>query len=138
MQSSQEGARGSLTLESWFKFAQVFWEFTDGYSGLTDFSSLEERKEDILLVELSQELISKHFEDPEIILQHEKMIHEEVAKVLDQHQGFDQTNINDIKHKIDDALNPRQREVESRIYDEFRKFTDDKGINPRLKKRRFE
>ena len=35
------------------------------------------------------------------------MINEEVARVLDQHQGFDQTNINVIKHKIDDALNPR-------------------------------
>ena len=39
--------------------------------------------------------------------QHKTMIFEEVARVLVQHQGFDETNINVIKHKIDNALNPR-------------------------------
>jgi hypothetical protein len=31
----------SYTLESWFKFAEKFWEFTDGYSGLTEYSTLK-------------------------------------------------------------------------------------------------
>ena len=39
--------------------------------------------------------------------QHKTMIFEEVARVLDQHQGLDETSINVIKHKIDDALNTR-------------------------------
>ena len=54
---SHDGDIASHTLESWFKFAQAFWEFTDGYTGLTDYSTLEERKEDILLVEFSNKLI---------------------------------------------------------------------------------
>jgi hypothetical protein len=67
MQSTDEGHIASYTLESWFKFAQAFWEFTDGYSGLTEYSTLEERKEDILLVEFTKKLISKHFEDASMI-----------------------------------------------------------------------
>ena len=62
MQSTNDIA--FFTLESWFKFAQGFWEFTDGYSGLTDYSTLEERKEDITLGEFIKQLISDHFEDP--------------------------------------------------------------------------
>ena len=64
MKSSYEGDKGSLTLNSWFKFALEFWEFTDGYSRINEYRTLEERKEDILVVEFSKKLISSHFEDP--------------------------------------------------------------------------
>ena len=36
--------------------------------------------------------------------EHKTIILEEVARVVDQHSGLDQTNINVIKHLIDDAL----------------------------------
>lgn len=54
----------SYTLESWFQFAQRFWEFTDGYVGLTFYSTLKERKKDILLLEFTKKLIAENFEDP--------------------------------------------------------------------------
>jgi hypothetical protein len=50
-----------------------------------------------------------------MVTKYEKMIHEEVTKVLDQLGGFDQTNINVIKTKIDNVLHPRIQEVEMRI-----------------------
>ena len=82
---SHDGDIASHTLESWFKFAQAFWEFTDGYTGLTDYSTLEERKEDILLVEFSNKLIYNHFEEPESVQKHEKKVKEEATRVIDQH-----------------------------------------------------
>ena len=54
----------SYTLETWFQFAHKFWEFTDGYSGLTDYSTVEERKKDILLIDFIKKLIAENFEDP--------------------------------------------------------------------------
>jgi hypothetical protein len=64
MQCSTKEDTASYTLESWFQFAQKFWEFTDGYVGLTEYSTLEERKEDILLFEFTKKLIAENFEDP--------------------------------------------------------------------------
>jgi hypothetical protein len=69
---------------------------------------------------------------------HEKMINEGVTKVLEQHGGFDQTNINVIKTKIDNVLHPRIQEVDMKIKDEFSKFIDEKGIRPQIKKKRVE
>jgi hypothetical protein len=115
MQSSSKDDIASYTLESWFQFAQKFWEFTDGYVGLTEYSTLEERKEDILLFEFTKKLIADNFEDPQMVKKHEEMINEGVTKVLDQHGGFDQTNINVIKTKIDNVLHPRIQEVDMRI-----------------------
>jgi hypothetical protein len=63
----EDGNLASHTIESWFKFAQQWWEFTDGYSGLTEYSTLEERKEDILLVEFSKKLIINQFENHEMV-----------------------------------------------------------------------
>jgi hypothetical protein len=54
MQYSSKEDTASYTLESWFEFAQKFWEFTDGYVGLTEYSTLEERNEDILLFEFTK------------------------------------------------------------------------------------
>jgi hypothetical protein len=64
MQSSTIENTASFTLETWFLFAQKFWEFTDGYVGLTEYSTLEERKEDILLFEFTKKLIKDNFENP--------------------------------------------------------------------------
>jgi hypothetical protein len=64
MQYSSKEDTASYTLESWFQFAQKFWEFTDGYVGLTEYSNLEERNEDILLFEFTKKLIAENFEDP--------------------------------------------------------------------------
>jgi hypothetical protein len=64
MQSCTYEDTASYSLESWFQFAQKFWQFTDGYSGLTDYSNFEERKNDILLYEFTKKLISENFEDP--------------------------------------------------------------------------
>jgi hypothetical protein len=89
MQFSNKQEIASYTLETWFKFAQSFWEFTDGYVGLTEYSTLEERNEDILLFEFTKKLIADNFEDPLMVAKHEKMINEGVTKVLDQHGGFD-------------------------------------------------
>jgi hypothetical protein len=75
MQFCSKDDTASYTLESWFQFAQKFWEFTDGYAGLTEYSTLEERNEDILLFEFTKKLISENFEDPLMIAKHEKMIH---------------------------------------------------------------
>ena len=47
----------SYTLESWFQFARKFWEFTNVYSDLNNYSTVEERKEDILLFEFTKKLI---------------------------------------------------------------------------------
>jgi hypothetical protein len=38
--------------------------------------------------------------------------------------------------KIDNVLLPRNQEVEMRIQDQFRKFIDEKGIRPQVKRRR--
>ena len=62
LESSQEDT-ASYTLQSWFQFAQKFWEFTDGYVGLTEYTTLEERNEDILLFEFIKKLINENFED---------------------------------------------------------------------------
>jgi hypothetical protein len=83
MQCSVKGEIASYTLESWFKFAQEFWKFTDSYVGLTEYSTLEERKEDILLFEFTKKLIADNFEDPQKILKHERMIQDGVNKVLE-------------------------------------------------------
>jgi hypothetical protein len=64
MQNSTKEDTASYTLESWFQFAQKFWEFTDGYVGLTEYSNLEERNEDILLFEFTKKSIADNFEDP--------------------------------------------------------------------------
>ena len=138
MQYSTKEDTASYTLESWFQFAQKFWEFTDGYVGLIEYRNLEERKEDILLFEFTKKLIAENFEDPLMVAKHEKMINDGVTYVLNQHQGFDQTNISVIKSKIDNVLKPRNQEVETRIMDVFRKFIDEKGIRPQIKKRRVE
>ena len=71
------------TLESWFKYAQTFWEFTDGYSVLIDYTTLEEKKEDITLGEFSKKLISKYCEDEKINEMNVVMIEKEVNAVLD-------------------------------------------------------
>ena len=42
-----------------------------------------------------------------MVANYEKIINDEVDKVLKQHGGFDQTNINVIKSKIDDVIYPR-------------------------------
>ena len=54
----------SYTLESKFKFALGFWEFTDGYSGLTDYNTFEERKEDISLHEYINLSFKDNFDQP--------------------------------------------------------------------------
>jgi hypothetical protein len=82
MQCSVKGEIASYTLESWFRYAQSFWDFTDNYVGLTDYSTLEERKEDIVLLEFIKKLIADNFEDPNKIKMHEKMIQEGVDRVL--------------------------------------------------------
>jgi hypothetical protein len=64
MQSCTNEDTASYSLESWLKFAHNFWEFTDGYVGLTHYSTVEERKNDILLFEFIKKLISENFEDP--------------------------------------------------------------------------
>jgi hypothetical protein len=115
MQSSNKEDIASYTLETWFHFAQKFWEFTDGFAGLTNYSSLEERKEDILLFEFTKKLIADNFEDCQMVKKYEHMINEGVNKVLDQQGIFDQTNINEIKIKINNVLHPRIQEVEMRI-----------------------
>jgi hypothetical protein len=63
MQNSSKDDTASYTLESWFQFAQKFWEFTNGYAGLTDYTTLEERDEDKLLFEFTKILIAENFED---------------------------------------------------------------------------
>jgi hypothetical protein len=63
MQSSTIENTASFTLETWFHFAQKFWDFTDGYVGLTEYSTLEERNEDILLFEFTKKLIAENFEN---------------------------------------------------------------------------
>ena len=83
--------------------------------GLTEYTTLEERKEDILLFDFTKKLIAENFEDSQMVEKHNKMIKEEVNKVLEQHGGFDQTNITVIKSKIDNVLHPRIQEVEMRI-----------------------
>ena len=83
MEFSSKDESASYNLESWFQFAQKFWEFTDRYSGLTEYSTLEERKEDILVFEFIKKLIAENFEDPLMVEKHEKMIHDGVTKVLD-------------------------------------------------------
>jgi hypothetical protein len=107
MQFNNKKEIASYTLETWFQFAQKFWEFTDGYVGLTEYSTLEERNEDILLFEFTKKLIADNFEDPQMVAKHNQMIKEGVTKVLELHGGFDQTNINVIKTKIDNVLLPR-------------------------------
>jgi hypothetical protein len=64
MQSSTKENTASFTLESWFQVAQKFWEFTNSYAGLNDFTTLEERSEDILLFYFIKKLIGDNFEDP--------------------------------------------------------------------------
>jgi hypothetical protein len=79
MQNSSKDDTASYTLESWFQFAQKFWEFTDGYAGLTEYSTLEERKEDILLCEFTKKLITENFEEPFMVAKHEERIHQGVT-----------------------------------------------------------
>jgi hypothetical protein len=64
MQYCTKEDTANYTLETWFHYAQRFWEFTDGYSGLTDYSTVEERKNDILLIDFTKKLIGENFEDP--------------------------------------------------------------------------
>jgi hypothetical protein len=47
--------------------------------GLTEYSTLEERKEDILLFEFTKKLIADNFEDPNEVAKHEKMINDGVS-----------------------------------------------------------
>jgi hypothetical protein len=51
------------TLESWFQFAEKFWQFTKAYTGLTDFKTLEERNEESFLSDFVKKLIGENFED---------------------------------------------------------------------------
>jgi hypothetical protein len=34
----------AFTLESWFKFASDFWAFTQTFKGITDYSTLDQKK----------------------------------------------------------------------------------------------
>jgi hypothetical protein len=79
MQKSTKEYTASYSLESWFQFAQKFWEFTDGYVGLTEYSTLEEREEDILLFDFTKKLIAENFEEPLMVAKHEKMINDGVT-----------------------------------------------------------
>jgi len=51
----------SYTFESWLQFAEKFWQFTLAYTRLTEFNTLEERNEDILLSEFVKKLIGDNF-----------------------------------------------------------------------------
>jgi hypothetical protein len=62
---SDEKETSRYSIQSFFKFAESFWNFTDNYVGLTEYSTLEERKEDLLLFEKIKELISENFENIE-------------------------------------------------------------------------
>lgn len=63
MENCSQVETASYTLEQWFQFAQKFWDFTDGYTGLTEYCTIEERNEDILLYEFTKNLIAENFED---------------------------------------------------------------------------
>ena len=60
----------SYTLETWFQFAQKFWLTTEVYAGVTEYSTLEEKKQDILLFEYAKKLIAENFEDPKMVENH--------------------------------------------------------------------
>jgi hypothetical protein len=62
---SDEHETSKYTIQSFFKFAESFWNFTDNYVGLTEYSTLEERKEDLLLFEKIKELITENFDNSE-------------------------------------------------------------------------
>ncbi len=66
------------------------------------------------------------------------MVEAEVRRVLDHYGGYDQTNVTIIKNKIDDALNPRMKEIEEKILDLFKRYSDDKGVQTNIKRKRLD
>ena len=66
------------------------------------------------------------------------MIQKIVDQILEQHKGFDQTNINEINKSIFELLKPELEDCETKIMDEFYKYIQDKKIRKEIKERREE
>jgi|LauGreDrversion4_2_1035121.scaffolds.fasta_scaffold855309_1 hypothetical protein len=61
--TDKERKPAKFTLKEWFDFAQSWWDFTDSFKGLTDYSTLEERKEDRKSIEYINQIVKERFDD---------------------------------------------------------------------------
>ena len=64
----------------------------------SDSQTVEERREDIKINEYMEQSVSETFEN-EAAEKPKKTTYEEVTKILDQCEGYDETSIDDIKKK---------------------------------------
>ena len=49
--ATDEGDITPYSIPSWFNFASNFWRFTDDFEGITEYSTLDERRKGELLYE---------------------------------------------------------------------------------------
>ena len=91
-----------------------------------------------MLLDFTKTMIEENFYEINQKQKYELMVSTEAKKILDQHKGFDQTSFTVIKIKIDNALQPKIKDVKFKLEDQFNKFVDEKGIRPQIKTKRMD
>ncbi len=52
-----------MSLNEWFKFAEHMWDYTKQLRNLEYFSTLQQKKEDLLIIGIINLLVQKHYEE---------------------------------------------------------------------------
>jgi len=107
-------------MREWFDFAFKFWEFSKTFDGINNYSTLAEKREDVVLLKKLQELVEVHLEqDWAKIVEY---LTEQLEIIFCNNEESNLTRFDFIHNKLKDKINEKYDRSSRAMTEEFEKF----------------